>query len=81
MDFIMNERSIEEKNRDIKSTGLNLIPFDNRPADIIAAYQEVRLGENPKGAPAGEGRTNIREGIRAEIPGISFVFSSLTERD
>jgi hypothetical protein len=79
--LIIDKRGIEEKEGNVKISGLKFIPFDDCSTNVIATYQKIRFREFSKGTLAGEVRSNICEGIRAEIMRVTFVLGSLTERD
>ena len=81
MDLVVEKRSVEEEKRDVKSAGLNFVPLDHRSADIVTAHQKVRLGETSQRAFAGKGRSDIGQGVRAEVSRVSLVLGSLTKGD
>jgi hypothetical protein len=81
LDLIVDEGGVEEEEGDLQGTSLNLIPLDYGPADIIATNEKIGFGKFSERAFSSEKRSNIREGIRAEIPGISLVLGSFTERN
>ena len=75
----MDKRCVKEKNWDLKSTGLNLIPFDHRSTDIVAADQKIGFGKLSEWAFARKIGSNVRQSIRTEIAGISLMLGSFTE--
>src|SRR3990172_4261899 len=79
MDLVVNERGVEEKERYVQGACLDLVPFDDRPADIIAAYEKVRFGEPAERSFARHGRTDISQSVGAEVTGISLLLSRLTK--
>jgi hypothetical protein len=79
MDLVVKKRGVEEEKRDVKSAGLNFVPLDHRSADIVTAHQKVRLGETSQRAFTGKGRSDIGQGVRAEVSGVSLVLGSLTK--
>jgi hypothetical protein len=80
LDLIMDKGSVKEKEWNLKSTSLDLVPFDHGPTDVVSTDKKIWFGEFSQGAPASQGGPNVREGIRAEIAGITLVFGCLTER-
>jgi hypothetical protein len=53
LDLIVDKRGVEEEDRDLEGTSLNLIPFDHRPTDIVATNQKIGLGKFAQRAFAG----------------------------
>jgi hypothetical protein len=45
LDLIMDKGSVKEKDRHLKSTSLDLIPFDDGSTDIVAANQKIGFGK------------------------------------
>jgi hypothetical protein len=45
LDLIVDKRGVEEEDGDLKGTGLDLIPFDHGPTDIVAANQKIGFGK------------------------------------
>jgi hypothetical protein len=43
LNFIVYKGSVKEKDGYTKVSGLKLIPFDDRPTDVIATYEEIRF--------------------------------------
>ena len=41
----VDKRGVQEKKRDLEGAGLDFIPFDDGPADIVAADQKVGSGQ------------------------------------
>ena len=70
----MDKRRVQEKEGHLKFTGLDLIPFDDRAANIVGADQKIRFGQDPQRTLPAEGTADIQPGIRTEVPGITLRF-------
>jgi hypothetical protein len=63
LDLIVDKRGVEEEDRDLKGTSLDLIPFDHGSTDVVPTDEKIRFGEFSQGAFASQGRPNVCEGI------------------
>jgi hypothetical protein len=45
LDLIMDKGSVKEKEWHLKSTSLDLVPFDHGPTNIVTANQKIGFGK------------------------------------
>ncbi len=61
MKVVVDKWSIEKEERNLKRTGLNLIPLDYGSADIVSTDEKVRFGKPSDGPfPVKEDPISIR---------------------
>ena len=77
--FRMAERGVEDKQRHVEIPGLNLVPFEDGAADIVAADEHVRSGKTADRSAVYRSTGNIRTGVRTEVTGIAHGFGLLIE--
>ena len=63
----MAEGGVEDEQRDVEEPGLHLVPFEDRPADVVAADEHVGPGETADGTTVDRSAGDIRAGIGAQV--------------
>ena len=72
--FGVDHGGIQDKEGNVEEPCLDLIPFQHRAADVVAAHQHVRFRQSPDGAAVDRGAGDIGPGVGAEVAGIPHGF-------
>ena len=77
----MAERGVEDEQRDVEEPGLHLVPFEDRPADVVAADEHVGPGEAADRTAVDRCAGDIRAGIGAQVARIPHRLGLFAEID
>ncbi len=77
----MAEGRVQNEQRYIEIPGLDFIPFQDGPADIVAAHEHVGFWKPADRPSVDGGAGNVRAGIGAQVAGIAHGFGLLVKPD
>ena len=67
----VTERGVEDKERHIEKPRLYLVPFQDRSAYVVAAYEHVRPGKASDGASVFQCAGDVGPGVGAQVGAVS----------
>ncbi len=73
------EGGVEDEERNLEIPGLHLVPFEDRPADVVAADEHVGPGEAADRSAVDRRAGDIRAGIGAQVARIAHRLGLLAE--